>query len=76
MKSVQDNCGMFGMYSDDELVYDIYHGIDFLQHRGQEYCGIATCNSQGNIRQVTHHGKVGGSFIVEDLAPIIGKYVD
>ena len=74
MKSVQDNCGMFGMYSDDELVYDIYHGIDFLQHRGQEYCGIATCNSQGNIRQVTHHGKVGGSFTNMDLEYLKGAW--
>ena len=42
MKSVQENCGVFGLYSRRECVYDIYRGIDFLQHRGQEYCGIST----------------------------------
>jgi len=42
MKSMQDNCGVFGIYSKQDCVYDIYRGIDFLQHRGQEYCGIST----------------------------------
>ncbi len=42
MKSIQDNCGVFGIYSQKDCVYDIYRGIDFLQHRGQEYCGIST----------------------------------
>jgi len=42
MKSIQENCGVFGIYSSRGCVYDIYRGIDFLQHRGQEYCGIST----------------------------------
>ncbi|MBE9546938.1 MAG: amidophosphoribosyltransferase, partial [Proteobacteria bacterium] len=37
-----ENCGVFGLYSRKECVYDIFRGIDFLQHRGQEYCGIST----------------------------------
>ena len=36
MKSMQENCGVFGLYSKRECVYDIYRGIDFFQHRGQE----------------------------------------
>ncbi|MEA1936235.1 MAG: amidophosphoribosyltransferase [Thermodesulfobacteriota bacterium] len=51
MNSVQENCGVFGLYSKRECVYDIYRGIDFLQHRGQEYCGISTFDS--NIGQAT-----------------------
>lgn len=42
MKPTGENCGVFGIYSKNECVYDIYQGIDFLQHRGQEYCGIST----------------------------------
>ena len=42
MKEIQENCAVFGIYSKRECVGDIYQGIDFLQHRGQEYCGIST----------------------------------
>jgi amidophosphoribosyltransferase len=51
MKSIQENCGIFGLYSKKECVYDIFRGIDFLQHRGQEYCGISTFDS--DIGQAT-----------------------
>jgi len=65
MKSLQDNCGVFGLYSDAQCAHDIFQGIDFLQHRGQDYCGISTFD--GSIRQVTHYGKVAGTFTHEEL---------
>jgi amidophosphoribosyltransferase len=71
MKSLQDNCGIFGLYSDTECVHDIFQGIDFLQHRGQEYCGISTFD--GNIHQVTHYGKVAGTFKYEELEYLRGR---
>ena len=70
MKSLQDNCGVFGLCSDTECVHDIFQGIDFLQHRGQEYCGISTFD--GDIRQITHYGKVAGTFKYEDLEYLKG----
>ncbi|MBW1709375.1 MAG: amidophosphoribosyltransferase [Deltaproteobacteria bacterium] len=72
MKRVQDNCGVFGLYSNTQCVEDIYQGIDFLQHRGQEYCGIATYD--GRIRQVTHHGKVGNTFTDQNLNYLTGTW--
>lgn len=72
MKSLQDNCGVFGIYSNTECVHDIFHGIDFLQHRGQEYCGISTFD--GTIHQVTHHGKAAGAFKYEDLEYLKGRW--
>jgi amidophosphoribosyltransferase len=42
MREIQENCAVFGIYSKRECVGYIYRGIDFLQHRGQEYCGIST----------------------------------
>jgi len=71
MKSLQDNCGVFGLYSDTECVHDIFQGIDFLQHRGQEYCGISTFD--GYIHQVTHYGKVAGTFKYEELEYLRGR---
>ncbi len=71
MKEIKDNCGVFGIYADRPCVEDIYQGIDFLQHRGQEYCGIATFD--GHINQVTHHGKVNTTFTAEDLRRLKGN---
>ena len=72
MKSLQDNCGVFGLYSDAECAHDIFQGIDFLQHRGQEYCGISTFD--GGIRQVTHYGKVAGTLTHEELNYLKGTW--
>ncbi|MFA5181092.1 MAG: amidophosphoribosyltransferase [Syntrophales bacterium] len=72
MSEIKDNCGIFGLYSQFPSVYDIYNGIDFLQHRGQEYCGIATYDQ--HVRQVTHHGKVGNSFTEQDLLYLTGNW--
>ena len=72
MKSLRDNCGVFGLYSKGQCVHDIFQGIDFLQHRGQEYCGIATFN--GTIHQVTHYGKVASSFKNEELEYLKGTW--
>lgn len=73
MGSVKENCGLFGIYSEyDDCSPIILQGIDFLQHRGQEYCGISMFNN--GIRQVTHYGKVLGTFNDTDLAHLNGRW--
>lgn len=72
MKSIQENCGIFALYSTEPCASDIFQGIDFLQHRGQEYCGIATFN--GRVNQVTHHGKVLASFTGQELEKLPGTW--
>ncbi|MGE5311071.1 MAG: amidophosphoribosyltransferase, partial [Nitrospirota bacterium] len=72
MAFVQENCGLFGIYGDRECVSEIYSGIDFLQHRGQEYCGIATYAA--GIHLVTHYGKVGNTFNDYDLNFLKGSF--
>jgi amidophosphoribosyltransferase len=72
MKSIQENCGVFGLYSRTDCVHDILEGIDFLQHRGQEYCGIAVFDDA--IRQITHYGKVANTFKPADLDFLKGKW--
>lgn len=70
MESVRDNCGVFGLYSNSACAQDIYEGIDFLQHRGQEYCGISTFD--GKIHQITHYGKVSNTFTDQELSLLTG----
>jgi amidophosphoribosyltransferase len=72
MKSIEDNCGLFGIFSKRPCSVDIYQGIDFLQHRGQQYCGISTFDE--NIRQVTHHGRVGITFKQQELDYLTGNF--
>ncbi len=72
MKSIQENCGLFGLYSSTECVQEIYQGIDFLQHRGQQYCGIATYEE--GVHQVTHHGRVGDTFTQSNLDYLKGTF--
>ena len=72
MKSAQDNCGVFGLYSSTPCVLDIYQGIDFLQHRGQKYCGLSVFD--GKLRQVTHHGQVRSSFNDREIRYLRGNW--
>lgn len=73
MNKVKDNCGVFGIYSNENCVSDIYLGIDFLQHRGQEYCGIAAV-SNNEINLITHRGRVGERFTEIELQALKGDF--
>ena len=70
---MMDNCGAFGIYSKKDCLNDIYLGIDFLQHRGQQYCGIATLNN-GEINLISHRGKVGEKFSESVLKFLTGNF--
>jgi len=70
---MRENCGVLGIYSKDNCVNDIYLGIDFLQHRGQEYCGIATV-SNNDIKLITHRGRVGERFTELELQSLSGNF--
>jgi amidophosphoribosyltransferase len=70
---MKDNCGVVGIYAKEDCVSDIYLGIDFLQHRGQEYCGIATV-SNNQIKLITHRGRVGARFTELELNSLEGNF--
>lgn len=70
---IQENCGVFGIYTKGNCVNDIYLGIDFLQHRGQEYCGISTVKDN-KINLITHHGRVGERFTEIELSYLTGNF--
>ncbi len=72
MKSSEENCGVFAVYEQGPCAFTLYQGIDFLQHRGQQYCGIATF--EGKIHQITHHGKVINQFTDQDLESLPGRW--
>jgi len=65
MDEIRDNCGVYGIWSQEPCVMDIYNALDFLQHRGQQFCGMAVYDD--GVRQVTHHGRVIYAFTEGDL---------
>jgi len=72
MKSIGDNCGVFGIVKETDCVQDIYRGLDFLQHRGQQFCGIATYDGK-RIYLITHYGQVGNTFNPHELETFKGN---
>lgn len=69
---VQENCGLYGIYSNKDCVNHLFYGIFKLQHRGQKYCGIATSNKE--IKLITHKGFVRHSFTSDELQVLSGNF--
>ena len=42
----KENCGLFGIFGDDQAAHKTYYGLHSLQHRGQESAGMATSNGE------------------------------
>ncbi len=62
--SMRENCGLFGIFGDEEAVENTYFGLYSLQHRGQEAAGIASSNGEviqcytgmGTVKRVFRNG--------------------
>jgi amidophosphoribosyltransferase len=67
-----DNCGVFGIAEETQCVNDIFQALDFLQHRGQQFCGIATFE-ETRIRMITHYGTAGHTFTPRELETFQGS---
>lgn len=72
MNAIQENCGVFALCSRYQCAGEIFQGIDFLQHRGQQYCGISTYD--GTIHHETHRGKAANTFTEEELERLKGRW--
>ncbi|NOZ24392.1 MAG: amidophosphoribosyltransferase [Planctomycetes bacterium] len=58
---MQDNCGVFGICSVQNCLMDLYYGTFYLQHRGQQYCGLSTYDGK-EIKLRTHKGLMRPTF--------------
>jgi amidophosphoribosyltransferase len=73
LSELRENCGVFGVYSGSECVKSIHLALHFLQHRGQQYCGISTSNGKEIVIQ-SHKGRVDPSFSREDFENLTGHF--
>ncbi len=58
---LKEECGVFGIYDPDggDVSRTIYFGLEALQHRGQESCGIAVSNTSGPKGRVNSYRGLG-----------------
>ena len=62
---IGENCGLFGIFGDEDAVRKTYFGLHNLQHRGQESAGIASSDGEliqcytgmGTVRRVFRSGQ-------------------
>lgn len=58
---IKEACGVFGIFNPDgeNAAGSIYYGLSSLQHRGQESCGIAVCDTNGPKGNMNVHKGMG-----------------
>ena len=72
-----EECGVFGAYDMDggDVAPSVYYGLFALQHRGQESCGIAVTDTNGERKVHSRKGLglVNEVFDEESLAALKGN---
>lgn len=60
-RSINEECGVFGIFNPgtDAAAPSVYYGLCALQHRGQESCGIAVCDTYGPRGNILSHKDMG-----------------
>lgn len=58
---LKEECGVFGIWSSpgEDVAPIIYQGLLALQHRGQESAGIAVCDTEGPLGNISTHKDMG-----------------
>lgn len=69
----REECGVFGIFGHPEASILTTLGLHALQHRGQEACGIVSCDSKRFYTE-KHMGLVGDNFVGEDLPKRLPGY--
>lgn len=50
-----ENCGIFGIFGHPEAALMTYYGLQALQHRGQEGCGIVSAEYNSKLKKYQFH---------------------
>ena len=60
-RRIKEECGVFGIYdiAGGQVAHQIYYGLESLQHRGQESCGIAVSDTEGKKGNMSVHRGMG-----------------
>jgi amidophosphoribosyltransferase len=55
-------CGIVGLMTNSNVVYELYDAMTVLQHRGQDAAGIVTCDNEGRLELRKSNGLVRDVF--------------
>lgn len=69
--SINEECGVFGVYNSNCASEATYLALQMLQHRGQEGCGIVSYDNDLKIHK--GEGLVTKVFSLEDITALSGK---
>lgn len=73
VKSLNEECGVFGIWGHPQAAQVTYFGLHSLQHRGQEGAGILA-NDEGHLRRHRDTGLIADVFKKsEDLERLTGR---
>ena len=73
MKEIHEECGVLGIYGAEQASRLAFLGLQSLQHRGQQGCGIAATGDDGSIRLHKGAGLVKDVFSGADLERLQGR---
>lgn len=62
---MHEECGVFGIFGHERAAADVLMGLRFLQHRGQEGCGVACVDEAGRIVMRKGKGLVSQVFTLD-----------
>lgn len=58
-------CGIIGIIGNERINEELYIGLNIIQHRGQDSCGMCTYDGKFHIQK--HEGLVQNAFTPEKL---------
>ncbi len=70
--SINEECGVFGVFNNEKASELTYFGLQTLQHRGQEGCGIVTADKV--LHSHKGEGLVSKVFDKDNIAKLTGKH--
>jgi amidophosphoribosyltransferase len=73
MRELHEECGVVGLYGVPDAARAAGIALQYLQHRGQQGCGIAAAGPDGQIRLCKRPGLVKDVFREEDLTSLPGS---
>lgn len=73
MDELHEECGVFGVYHNEDAASLSYYGLHALQHRGQEGCGIA-CSDTQRIKLVRGKGLVNDVIDAKKIEELTGMH--
>lgn len=73
LEELHEECGVFGVYNVADAASLSYYGLHALQHRGQEGCGMVTCEIGGEMHHIKGLGLVSEVFNESNLKTLTGN---